>query len=610
MPEKSLIQLPSPWKDPARKWVFNRAKSIAGINKIDKIWQDYTQEYNIDYANDPKAFIDALLASRGNRFEIKASDLANIPPKGATIIVANHPFGFIDGIMLIRAALDVRADVKVLGNGFLTGISHLSPYFISVNPMSNHANTQNTHGLRAVLKWLKQDGLVIIMPSGEVSARKWPKMDISEPEWSPTIGGIARMSGAQIVPCFIDGQNDWLFQTAGLIHPRLRTLLIPRANITHKNKVFQASIGKPISPKKITRFTDDTELTQWLRFRTYLLKTNLANYDSTVVPSITKNALEIIPPLPKIQLVDEFENLEGARILAQSGSLYAFYCKAAEAPNMIQEISRLREVTFRPVGEGTGNHQDIDRFDEDYYHLILWDNAEHEICGAYRFGKTDELSESKGIKGLYTSTLFKMDKSFLDKINPALEVGRSFIVPSWQRKPQALLTLWRGIAEWCFLNPTHSRLFGVVSVSADYHPLSRELISLFLKQHSWYNELAPLVKAKRPITEKKIKKIDGKLHDSLLSDPEDISAFVAQIESGRDIPVLLKQYLRLGGRLLGFNIDPDFGDCMDGLIIVDLKETDFKVLARFMGVEKAKAYFAWHALSPQEQATTKTIDLL
>lgn len=249
--------------------------------------------------------------------------------------MANHPFGFIDGIMLIRAALDVRPDVKVLGNGFLTNIGHLSSYFISVDPMSNHANTQNTHGLRAVLKWLKQDGLVIIMPSGEVSAKKWPKMDISEPEWSPTIGGIARMSGAQIVPCFIDGQNDWLFQTAGLIHPRLRTLLIPRANINHKNKVFQASIGKPISPKKITRFTNDTELTQWLRFRTYLLKTNLANYDSKVVPSITKNALEIIPPLPKIQLVDEFENLGPERILAQSGSLCAFYCKAAEAPNMI-----------------------------------------------------------------------------------------------------------------------------------------------------------------------------------------------------------------------------------------------------------------------------------
>ncbi|MFV0430585.1 MAG: lysophospholipid acyltransferase family protein [Alphaproteobacteria bacterium] len=606
---KQLIDLPSPWQDPLRKSVFNIAKAFAGIQKSNKMWNHYIQDHPID-ENDPKAVIDGLFGFCHNCYHIKDEGLANIPTSGPTIMVSNHPFGFIDGILLIRAALEVRSDVKVLANGFLHNIGALSPLFINVNPMGNTPNTQNMQGLRKVLKWLRAGGLLIVMPSGEVAARKWTNWKIREPKWSPTLGGIARMSEAQVIPCFIDGHNDPLFQMAGFIHPRLRTLMIPRANIKHKNKVFQASIGSPISPKKLERFTSDSDMTQWLRFRSYLLKTNLDSYGIADMADIAENALDIIPPAPKIELAKEFESMPSSRMLAQSNGLCAFYCKASEAPYMMQEIGRLREETFRLVGEGTGQASDLDSFDKHYFHLILWNKEENEICGAYRFGKTDELTKNKGIKALYTASLFKMDKGFLEQMNPALEVGRSFIIPKYQKSPLALLTLWRAIAQWCFLHPHYNKLFGVVSVSADYHPLSREIISLFLKQHSWFQELAPLVKARKPVTEKKIKKIDGKVPKSLLSDPEDISAFVAQIESGRDIPVLLKQYLKLGGRLLGFNIDPDFGDCMDGLIVVDLKETELKVLARFMGSNQAKAYFRWHELADDAKATTKTIDLL
>ncbi len=595
---KQFISLGSPWQDPIRKTAFNfgtyLVKKISGLSLVDEYWQRMIANNPQGFEKDPKSLIDALFKEMNISYDIKS--LAPIPAKGAVVLLANHPYGMIDGLILLRHLLDIRSDVKVLVNGLLGQVEYLKPNFISVDPFDNKPQSRNAKGLRESLKWLRNEGALVIFPSGEVSSWKWRKRRVSEPAWSATAAGIARMSNAKVIPFYMGGRHNWLFHSAGLIHPRLRTLLLPRANITQKDKILHGVSGQVISSQKLDKFASDMDMIRWLRFRTYLLKTHLDDFHMDQVEEITDNALPISPPQSKQHLKDEYENIGLKRILAQSQDLDVFHCKANEAPYLIKEIGRLREETFRLVGEGTGQHEDIDHFDDTYHHLILWDKKESEICGAYRFGLTDELTQNSSVKALYTATLFDMQPGFLQKIDPAIELGRSFIVPKWQRNPQALLTLWRGMAEWCFQNPRYSKLFGVVSISADYHPLSREIIALFLRRHSWYKELAPLVKAKNPIKSKKLKKIDGKVSGDLLMDPDDISAFVAQIESGKNIPVLLKQYLKLGGRLLGFNIDPSFGDCMDGLIIVDLKDTEPNILGRFMGADKATAYLKWHKL--------------
>ncbi len=606
---KQFITLESPWQDPIRKSVFNFTssliKKISGLSKVDQYWQKMQVHNPTGFEEDPHKLIEALFVEMNISYDIKS--LEPLPTDGPTIILANHPYGMVDGLILLHYLLKIRPDTKVLVNGFLEKAHYLNNHFISVDPFDKRPLSKNARGLRESFKWLKQGGLLVVFPSGEVSSWNWKKHKISEPSWSPTVAGISRLSGAKVIPFYMEGHHKALFHLAGVIHPRLRTLLLPHANITFKDKNFKAVLGQPITSQKLNKFESDIDMVQWLRFRTYLLKTHLDNFNLDQVEDITDNALPISLPQSKAILNKEYESIAPQRILSSSQNLVAFYCKACETPYLIKEIGRLREETFRLVGEGTGQHEDIDHFDDTYHHLILWDKKENEVCGAYRFGLTDDLTKSEGIKALYTSTLFDINPDFLQKINPAIEMGRSFIVPTWQRNPQALLTLWRGIAEWCFQNPKYNKLFGVVSISADYHPLSREIISLFLKQHSWYKELAPLVKAKNPIKEKKLKKIDGKISGSLLTDPDDIFAFVAQIESGRNIPVLLKQYLKLGGRLLGFNIDPNFGDCMDGLIIVDLKETEPSILGRFMGADKAAAYLRWHKLDENQKTDPQNL---
>ncbi len=602
-PDQQFITLESPWQDPIRKSAFNSvssiAKKISGLSLVDEYWQKMLINHPKGFENDPKSLIDALFAEMNISYDV--TSLAPIPNEGPAIILANHPYGMVDGLILLRHLLDIRSDVKILVNGLLTKAQYLNAHLINVDPFDKKPQSKNSRGLRESLKWLKQGGLLVVFPSGEVSSWKWKKRKISEPAWSPTISGIARVSGAKIIPFYIEGHHKTIFHLAGIIHPRLRTILLPRMNISFKDKSFKAVSGQAITPQKFNKFESDIDMIQWLRFRTYLLKTHLENFNLDQVEDITDNALPIAPPQSKEQLCKEYENIGKQNILSRSQDLVVFHCQAHQTPYLIKEIGRLREETFRLVGEGTGQHEDIDNFDDTYHHLILWNEKANEVCGAYRFGLTDKLTQNNGIKALYTSTLFDMQTGFIEKINPAIELGRSFIVPHWQRNPQALLTLWRGMAEWCFQNPKYSKLFGVVSISADYHPLSREIIALFLKRHSWYKELAPLVKAKNPIKSKKIKKIDGKIPRDLLADPDDISAFVAQIESGRNIPILLKQYLRLGGRLLGFNIDPNFGDCMDGLIIVDLKDTELNILGRFMGADKAEAYLKWHELDADKK---------
>ncbi len=278
--------------------------------------------------------------------------------------------------------------------------------------------------------------------------------------------------------------------------------------------------------------------------------------------------------------------------LVTSGQFSVYCARAEQFPWCLQEIGRLRELTFRAAGEGTGKSSDVDLFDAYYLHLFVWDTRASAIIGAYRMGLADEIVARYGKRGLYTHSLFRYGDRVLQAMNPAIELGRSFVRVEHQRSFAPLMLLWRGIGQFIVRHPQYAILFGAVSISNDYEPASRRLIVDYLSANNIEKNLARHVKPRRPFRSTKAAAYD-QAEFAALNDIEDVSRMVKQIErDSKGVPILLKQYLKLGGRLLAFSADEAFNDALDGLIMVDLRASDPRVLSRYMGEEGAAAFLS------------------
>ena len=307
-------------------------------------------------------------------------------------------------------------------------------------------------------------------------------------------------------------------------------------------------------------------------------------------------AAAVIDEVPRATLQAEIDALPPDKRLIDHGRFHVYCAGAAQIPWALREIGRLRELTFRAVGEGTGRSSDIDLFDAFYLHLFVWDAHAAAIVGAYRLGLVDEILARHGKRGLYTHSLFKYRTRMLDSLSPAIELGRSFVRAEYQRSFAPLLLLWAGIGRFIERSPQYAVLFGPVSISARYAPASRRLIVEYVSAYRADTRLAREVRPRRPFRDGPRTAPPG----AAMSAPaslDELSRRVAEIEhDGKGVPVLLRQYLQLGGRLLGFNLDRDFADTLDGLIMVDLREVEEAVLARYMGKRGAAAFRAYHAL--------------
>ena len=303
---------------------------------------------------------------------------------------------------------------------------------------------------------------------------------------------------------------------------------------------------------------------------------------------------EVAASVPLALLKAEVEALPPDQLLCSSGGFRVLYARASQIPWCLEELGRLREISFRAAGEGTGRASDLDAFDAYYLHLFVWDAEANIIVGSYRLGLTDEILARYGKQGLYTHSLYKYGGRVLQSLNPAIEMGRSFVRAEYQRSYAGLLLLWRGIGCFIARNPRYAVLFGAVSISNSYDPASRQLIVDYLKANTIEADLARHVKSRRPFQRRKALARDaGEV--AALTSIEDLSRVVAQIEpDAKGVPVLLKQYLKLGGRVLGFNADAQFSDALDGLMKVDLRNSERRVLERYMGTEGAAAFLAYH----------------
>ncbi len=586
-----IFKLDNPFADPFRKRLFSMlewpAERLMLFHHLNRAYRDVTS------LGDRRPFVDKALDSLNVRYEISDDDLERLSAvTGPAIVVANHPFGGIEGMILASLLRSVRCDVKIMANYLLERIPEMREHLISVEPFGRSASTlRNVAPLRRSIRWVKGGGMLAVFPAGEVSHFD-PVRGAVDPAWSEIIGGIVRKTGAPVLPVYFSGTNSMLFHAAGVVHPALRTALLPAELLNKRKKSITVAVGRLIGNDRLRSFPDDRDLIEHLRLRTYLLAHRA---DSPSFAPGASIGSPVVPPRPADVLTREVERLGPHRMLAASGELAVYRATADEAPNLLFEIGRLREVTFRAAGEGTGRDLDIDRFDEHYLHLFIWNRNAREVVGAYRLGRADKIVDGQGIAGLYTSTLFSYQREFFERLGPALELGRSFVRPEYQKSYAPLLLLWKGIGRFIVDNPGCATLFGPVSISNDYRPLSRQLMAGFLMARRSRPDLAGLVRPTNPFRVRKDGRFDRAVLAAALADEDRVSELVGDIEQdGKGLPILLKQYLKLGGSVVGFNVDPDFGNALDGLIVVDLLKTDRKVLDRYLGRDGASSFLAHH----------------
>lgn len=558
----------------------------------------------VSQAETPQTFLEASLHLLNIRVQVTPDDQARIPAAGPVVVVANHPFGAIEGMILAHVLFQRRADVKVLANYLLAQVPHAQEFCIFVDPFDASGSAQaNIRGLKQALTWLKQGHMLVVFPAGEVSHLNLRQGQVLDPVWNDNVARLIRRAKAGALPAYIHGNNGLFFHLAGLVHPRLRTVLLPRELLNKQNRTVEVRFGNSVSARQGQVYSNESELTAYLRQRTYAL----AGRPSTRVesgrgpqlrfplPSKPQNFAPIIPAQSKSMLQTEIDSLPTAQLLAESNDLAVYYAQASQIPNLLTEIGRLREIAFRDTGEGTGRALDLDDFDTYYLHLLIWSRTQREVVGAYRLGLTDMILKSHGLKGLYTNTLFHYSLQFLAQISPAIELGRSFVRPEYQREYAPLLMLWRGLGQFVMRHPKYHIFFGPVSISNAYTGMSRELLVQFLRMQYHLPELAPLIKAKNPPRRRKIAPWKTDELSRLIRDLDELSTVIQDIETDqKGVPILLKQYLKFGARVLAFNVDPDFANVIDALVLVDLAQTDPKILRRYVDKEQVDTFLTYH----------------
>lgn len=579
----------------------------------------------------PQWFCERALRSLDVEIGVSAEDVRRIPSAGPLIVVANHPFGGLDGLILTALLQRVRSDVKLLANYMLSNLPEMRETCIFVDPFGGpSATARNCGAIKSAVRWIQHGGVLGVFPAGEVSHFTLRRGFVTDPPWNDAVARLVRRTHATVLPVFFSGANSRLFQFAGLLHPRLRTAMLPRELLRMRGRSVRVEIGSPIPFSRLSRFVESdgpaglsrnveaSRLTEYLRIRTYILNGRGgpttpvdARAGQCAIPS--DRPRPIIDALPAAVVSAEVEALPAEQCLSANGALRVLFGNATQLPNVLREIGRLRESTFRLVGEGTGRESDLDRFDPHYLHLFVWNAEARQIVGAYRMGQTDVLLPRFGADGLYTSTLFCYRRRLLDQLTPALELGRSFVVPEYQRDYSPLLLLWKGIGRFVALHPRYRRLFGAVSISDDFQTMTKQLLMAFLSVHRFDAESAALVQPRNPPKVQSFRDADERHLATLVSDLADVEELVGEIESQRrGVPILLRQYLKLNAKLLGFNIDPEFGDVLDGLVLVDLTTVEPAILNRYMGKDAAASFLANHqrrrSTTPAAASSSSAVD--
>ena len=547
------------------------AKMLLRILKLKRLNKDYGKICHLP----AQEFLREATKKFEFEFEVDENELANIPQTGPFITISNHAYGGIDGMILLQIIPSVRPDFKVLANFLLTRFGPLNEYFLGVNPFEAYKNVKSSFGgLKDAYVHLQQNHPIGIFPAGEVSSVKLHYRGIADREWQYSMLKFIKRSKVPVIPVYFDGSNSSMFHLLGMVHPTLRTVKLPSELYNKKGKKIRVRIGTPILVKEQNEFEDVREFGRFLRMKTYALGIPLANKkrQAAIAPKGTAQEA-VIDPVPTPQLVKEIEAIQEEYKLFQIQNQSVFCAPTEKIPYIATEIGRLREITYRLVGEGTNRSFDLDRYDQYFEQLFVWDEDNKKIVGGYRIGKGKAILDNIGMAGFYISTLFRIDPDFSTVLGVSIELGRSFIVSEYQKKTMSLFMLWKGILYLLIKNPEYRYLIGPVSMSNEFLDVSKALAVEFLRAHYYNSEFAEYIHPNKPFTIQVPRKINKELYLKYVGkNLARLDRFISSIDPLYKTPVLVKKYLSVNAEIIGFNIDPLFNNCLDALTILDLYE--------------------------------------
>ncbi|MEZ7916762.1 MAG: lysophospholipid acyltransferase family protein [Polaribacter sp.] len=555
-------------------WIILRILRISAVNKI---YDNNKNKSDLD-------FLNGILDDCKIKFEIPEEDLKRIPKEGPFITISNHPLGGIDGVLLLKLVTEKRADYKIVANFLLHRVAPLKPYVMPVNPFETRKDAKSSvAGIKSALLHLREGKPLGIFPAGEVSTHKDGKLNVDKP-WEEGAIKLIKKANVPIIPIYFHAKNSRLFYFLSKFSDTLRTAKLPSEVIQQRGRVIKVRIGKPISVKDQDTFKALPDFYKFIRRKTYML----ANPFEKSNRLITSPKIKIKKATKKISsqrnsdlfLVEVDALRETNSRLLKSKNYEVFFASAKDIPNLIHEIGRLREITFRAIGEGTNKEVDLDKFDNYYHHLLLWDTVAEKLVGAYRMGLGKEIYKKYGIKGFYVQSLFRIEPELHQMMDNTIEMGRAFIIAEYQQKPMPLFLLWKGIVHVTLRYPKYKYLMGGVSISNQFSDFSKSLMIEFMKSHYYDPYIAQYI---RPKKEYKVKLKDGDkdfVFDASKADMQKFDKIIDEIEPGiLRIPVLIKKYVKQNARLVAFNVDPKFNNAIDGLMyikVADIPESTVK----------------------------------
>ena len=569
-------------------WLLIKVLRISALNRI----------YNRNKNKSDLDFLNGVLDDCNIEFQVPEEDLKRIPKDGAFITISNHPLGGVDGILLLKLLLEKRADYKIIANFLLHRIEPLKPYVMPVNPFENRKDAKSSvAGIKSALSHLKEGKPLGIFPAGEVSTYKDGKLKVDKP-WEQGAVRLIKKAEVPVIPIYFHAKNSRLFYILSKISDTLRTAKLPSEVISQEGKVIKVRIGKPIYVKDQQEYKDMNSFYEFIRKKTYMLANPFEKKSkllSTENIKIKKTAKKITAQRNVESFIKEVDALrENNGRLLESKNYEVFFANAKQIPNLLHEIGRLREITFRDVGEGTNKSIDLDKYDKYYYHMFLWDRDANCLAGAYRMGLGKEIFKKYGINGFYVQTLFRIEPELHQMMENTIEMGRAFIIAEYQQKPMPLFLLWKGIVHVTLRYPEHKYLMGGVSISNQFSDFSKSLMIEFMKSHYYDPYIAQYIQPKKEFMVQ-LKDADKDfVFDSTKADMQKFDKVIDEIEPGAlRIPVLIKKYVKQNARLVAFNVDPKFNNAVDGLMyikVADIPDSTVKpVMEEFQAELERKA---------------------
>ena len=568
-------------------WSLMKVFRISTINKI----------YNKHKHLKDLEFFTALLDDLEIKFEIPEEDLRRIPKTGAFITVSNHPLGGIDGVLLLKLLIENRPDYKIIANFLLQRIEPMKPFIMPVNPFEDRKDSKSSiTGLKNALSHLKKGNPLGIFPAGEVSTYKDERVIVDKP-WEESAIKFIQKAQVPVIPIYFHAKNSRFFYLLSKLNSKLRTAKLPSEVLSQKGRVIKVRIGNPIQVKDLVEYTDPQDFCDFIRKKTYMLSNSFEKKSI----KLKAHSLKMSKPPKKIvsqrnidKMILEVEALRNrdGRLL-KSKNYEVFFALSKQIPNITFEIGRLREITFREVGEGTNESFDLDSFDSYYHHLFLWDNVANKVAGAYRMGLGKNIFKKNGIEGFYVHTLFKFESELYSMMENSIEMGRAFVIKEYQQKPMPLFLLWKGIVHITLRYPEYKYLIGGVSISNRFSNFSKSLMIEFMKSHYYDPYVAQYIHPKK---EYKVKLKDADkdfVFDATQADMNKFDKIIDEIEPGSlRIPVLIKKYVKQNAKLVAFNVDPKFNNAIDGLMyirIADIPESTVKPVMEELQAELEKS---------------------